>query len=288
MKILLACEGSGHSDAVLDEAVRSPWPQGSQFKIQTVVDSTFIPAIGAQNGNKEAQKLVDGLVDRLKENLSDVESVEGRVSQGYPKAEIIKSAEAWPSDLLIVGSRGHKGLKRVFLGSVSHSLLMSVACSVRIARKSTNTGQAKVLIALDESEFSDHVVSRVASRPWKAGSEFLCVTAVPTLAQLMQEVQNCHEVQALENFRNEQVEAARKHLSKATASLQGKLEGASASHRILDGDPREAIVDCAKEWGANLIVTGCKGKNWVDRVLLGSVSEAVATWAECSVEVIKK
>jgi nucleotide-binding universal stress UspA family protein len=47
-------------------------------------------------------------------------------------------------------------------------------------------------------------------------------------------------------------------------------------------------VDGAKQWNADLIVSGCKGKGWVDRVLIGTVSEAIAERSDCSVEVIKR
>ncbi|MFQ5991915.1 MAG: universal stress protein [Nitrospiraceae bacterium] len=37
-------------------------------------------------------------------------------------------------DLLMVGSHGRKGLSRVFLGSVSHSLVHRVACPILVVR----------------------------------------------------------------------------------------------------------------------------------------------------------
>jgi nucleotide-binding universal stress UspA family protein len=40
-------------------------------------------------------------------------------------------------------------------------------------------------------------------------------------------------------------------------------------------------------WGADLIVVGSHGRRGVDRYLMGSVSEAVALHAHCSVEVVR-
>ena len=51
--------------------------------------------------------------------------------------------------------------------------------------------------------------------------------------------------------------------------------------------PKELIVQSAEEWGANLIVCGSHGRRGLSRFLLGSVSEAVATHAHCSVEIIR-
>jgi nucleotide-binding universal stress UspA family protein len=50
---------------------------------------------------------------------------------------------------------------------------------------------------------------------------------------------------------------------------------------------REIIFQEAAEWGADLIVAGSHGRRGANRFLLGSVSEAVAFHAKCSVEIIR-
>jgi nucleotide-binding universal stress UspA family protein len=59
-------------------------------------------------------------------------------------------------------------------------------------------------------------------------------------------------------------------------------------HAMPAGEPRGVILDTAKTWGADLIVLGSHGRRGLDRLLLCSVSEAVAIHARCSVEVIRK
>jgi len=61
-----------------------------------------------------------------------------------------------------------------------------------------------------------------------------------------------------------------------------KAEGA-----VLKGSQRDRIVEESKAWGADLIVVGSHGRRGLTRYLLGSVSEAVAMHAHCSVEVIR-
>jgi nucleotide-binding universal stress UspA family protein len=292
MKILLACDASEHSKAVVSETINSPWPVPSRFKVISVVDNSFLHQAPGTKGLESAQNVVKSSTERLQAGLGSQDMVEGQVITGHPKSEIIKVAEMWPCDLLIVGSRGLKGLKRHMLGSVSSAVLSAVTCSVRIARaiqnKPTTNGVRRVLVGLDDSEFSEHVVSRITSRPWAEGTEFLFVTAVPTLTDYLGELQDSHEINALEGLRRQQSSGAESHLKDVVGLIRKELPQASASYEILDGDPREAIVEKAKSWGATLTVTGSKGKNWIDRVLIGSVSEAVATWSDCSVEVVKK
>ena len=53
------------------------------------------------------------------------------------------------------------------------------------------------------------------------------------------------------------------------------------------GVPKQVILDEAERWGADLIVVGSHGYSAWDRFLLGSVSNAVAAHAKCSVEIVR-
>ena len=61
----------------------------------------------------------------------------------------------------------------------------------------------------------------------------------------------------------------------------------TAIGRVVEGDPREAIVAAAREWGADLIVLGARGLGAIKEFLLGSVSLWVARHAPCPVLVCK-
>jgi nucleotide-binding universal stress UspA family protein len=53
------------------------------------------------------------------------------------------------------------------------------------------------------------------------------------------------------------------------------------------GPAREVILGEAEALGADLIVVGSHGRGFWKRLLLGSVSQAVATHAACSVEIVR-
>jgi universal stress protein A len=67
---------------------------------------------------------------------------------------------------------------------------------------------------------------------------------------------------------------------------QVRRAGFATSAALRDGDPRQAILDFAKECRADLIVLGSHGKKGLDR-MLGSVSDNVARHALCSVEIVR-
>ena len=53
------------------------------------------------------------------------------------------------------------------------------------------------------------------------------------------------------------------------------------------GDPKRLLVEEAEAWSADCIFVGARGLGRVQRILLGSVSGAVAARASCSVEVVR-
>ena len=87
-------------------------------------------------------------------------------------------------------------------------------------------------------------------------------------------------------------ELKRAVLDRAQAVVEEIRRGLSARGFTVEtdvamGDPRAEIVRQAGDWRADLIVLGARGLGAVKRFLLGSVSDAVARHAHCSVLVVK-
>lgn len=73
-------------------------------------------------------------------------------------------------------------------------------------------------------------------------------------------------------------------LDKARASVEG-VENIQV--RILDDDPAHAILECAKDESADMIVIGSRGVGDLKSLLLGSVSHKLIEHAECPCVVVK-
>jgi nucleotide-binding universal stress UspA family protein len=72
------------------------------------------------------------------------------------------------------------------------------------------------------------------------------------------------------------------------ASRELQAAGFRTKAVVMGGSAREGILECAAAWPADLIVMGSHGWKGIDRLLLGSVSEAVVRRAACSVEVVRR
>ena len=63
--------------------------------------------------------------------------------------------------------------------------------------------------------------------------------------------------------------------------------GLRAEILVRRGNPADQILEEADTWGADCVFVGAKGTRGIERLLLGSVSSAVAARAHCSVEVVR-
>jgi nucleotide-binding universal stress UspA family protein len=142
----------------------------------------------------------------------------------------------------------------------------------------------RILLAIDESEFSDAAVEEVARRPWPRGSEVKVLTVTERPQAFATESWGL-PISYLEELEREARGQAWAATGKAVARLGSTI---NVRTEVLNGHPREAILDEAQRWNADLIVMGSHGRRGLSRLLLGSVSQAVAAHAPCSVEIVRK
>jgi nucleotide-binding universal stress UspA family protein len=129
----------------------------------------------------------------------------------------------------------------------------------------------RVLLATDGSERSAAAVRAVAKRPWPKGSEFKVVSV--------------EEPWTIKPSGVRQSEQAQEAVSSAEQMLASS--GLKTTGEVLLGNAKKVILDEAQKWTADMIVVGSHGRTGFKRFLLGSVSEAVAMNAHCSVVVVR-
>jgi nucleotide-binding universal stress UspA family protein len=79
-------------------------------------------------------------VRRAAESLQRAEiGTETLVRVGQPQSAIVEEAKIWSADLIVLGTKGHKGMKRWLFGSVAHHVFVQAACSVEVVRARSDT-----------------------------------------------------------------------------------------------------------------------------------------------------
>jgi nucleotide-binding universal stress UspA family protein len=146
----------------------------------------------------------------------------------------------------------------------------------------------KILLAVDGSAFSDAAVEEVVRRPWPSESEVKVITAAESPIILGMEPWAASP-EYFESLEKSVREVAQGVIQGALTKLQATADKSlKISSEIIQGSPKQVIVEEAERWNADLIVMGSRGLGTWNRLLLGSVSSSVVQHAKCSVEIVRK
>lgn len=149
----------------------------------------------------------------------------------------------------------------------------------------------KILLAIDGSEFSQTAVNQLAKMPFSPQTE---VRIMSVFANSLWT--NTSEVTitggTLDKYYDQAVAEARKSAEDVVADaaqvIKAKNTSLSVTTTVVDGLPKNAILEEAKSYDVDLIVVGSHGHNALSRFLLGSVSHFVSLYAHCSVMIVRK
>ena len=282
MEILLALDGTVGCEDLIGEVLAQAWPAGSRF--------TVLHVQGQPEEDAQATGVLAAAVFALSESGWQATR---HVREGDARSEILTYAEEHQPDLIVMGARRRSNVGRFVLGSVSAAVVRHANCSVQIVRPRVHEFRAersyRVLLATDGSAPAWKAAEAVATRPWPAGTEVRVVSVVeliepPTLSLV--EPGEPDFPTFPDDFAEAQ-KAAREMVAKAAKLVRRACLNVSEEIPVVSCGAKGAILDEAERWDADCIFVGSHGVRGLDRVLLGSVSEAVAMHATCSVEVVR-
>jgi len=282
MNILLALDCTPGSEDMVGEVLEQPWPRGARFTVLHVRD---------QAGREEyEERCLHAAVFAISERGWQATR---HLLEGSPKQQILDYAEQHSPDLILVGDRRRSNVSRFVLGSVSTSVMRHAKCSVQIVRPRVRDFRAeramRVMLATDGSTQASKAAEAVARRPWRPGTEARVVSVVELiLPPTVSLIEPCEP--GFPPHPDDFAEA--KRLARCSASRAAQIIGSACSHvsesiPVVASGAKNAIIEEAKGWDADCIFLGSHGVHGLDRFLLGSVSEAVAVHAHCSVEVVR-
>lgn len=146
----------------------------------------------------------------------------------------------------------------------------------------------RIVLAVDDSAHSEAAVKAVIEQLRPEGAEVRVFHAVEWLREMPQSFMfgegRTFEKDILSS-RAQSFTKAEQLVGQVAHRLQ--IAGFRTTTATPDIDPRHGIIECAAEWKADLIVMGSHGRRGLDRLLLGSVAEAVMRHAVCSVEIVR-
>jgi nucleotide-binding universal stress UspA family protein len=137
----------------------------------------------------------------------------------------------------------------------------------------------KILAAIDNSAASDAVVGMLATRAWPRASIIRLVTVVEK-AGLLGAFSSAAEDRASY--------IAHQHLADIVRDLSAKVSGVKIESEVIVGHVKEALIQAAEGWLADLIIVGSHGKQHMDIVGLGTVSQSLLHHSPCPVLIVKQ
>jgi nucleotide-binding universal stress UspA family protein len=286
--ILVCTDGSEDAQHALQLTAELAHSLKSEIVALNVLDIAALttPYASAPEALAYAQAVIAYAEQRQAEVLSQTEDLLRKTgatfrvcsAMGQPVHTITRIAEEEQAGLIVVGSHGLTGLKKFLLGSISDGVARYAHCPVLIVRGET-TRVRQIVLASDGSKDSDAATAAAARLAHALPASLTVVHVVeagrPSLgispADLTPEDFNAR----LDLMMKLQVERV--------------LHNIDIDYRIrqLEGHPAEAIIAYAEDHAADLIVIGSRGLGGFQRLLLGSVSDAVMHHAHCPVLIVR-
>jgi nucleotide-binding universal stress UspA family protein len=142
-KILVPVDGGDTAARGLDEAIRLAKSQGSTIRLLHVVDD--LAAYVSPQAAVYSEQLLETVRAHGRAILAEAEAVVRQhgltpeakwvESTGGPAGDaIVEEARQWPADLIVLGTHGRRGLRRLVLGSDAEHVVRTASVPVLLVR----------------------------------------------------------------------------------------------------------------------------------------------------------
>lgn len=296
MRILMPIDASSYSKAAVAFVASRATLMNSQPDVELLNVQYRVPVRAARALGKEmVNSYHDSEANRaLKPALATLKRADLKASARYVVGtvanELAAIVAADPADLIVMGSHGDTGLKKLLLGSVTSTVMASCATPMLVMRDKppTKRDSLKLAIALDGSKYGVAAVRFfVKHRDFFGATPALTlVHVVPDLLNLV--VPGFFGRAPVPNLKPEQIEAMQSAAFETAMVPARKLlerAGVTATEVRLSGNnPGDQIAAYAAKNKLDLIALGSHGQGALESAVLGSVATRIA--AKCQVPLL--
>lgn len=281
-RILVATGGSPWSDAAVAYAIALAAHMHAELRILTVLN---ISGVYAMPDVMASSELLMESVEQQGQDLLAYATARATDS-GVPHLAVLKwgnvaetilqTAGEEQCDLIVLGSRGLSGFKRLMLGSISNAVAAKAQCPVLVIKQppaSPTLHWRRVLVATGGSPWSDAAVEHALELAQAQQLE-VCLLYVER-----------RRPRRMDSFFN--LTSDGKNIL-ALAEARAATAGVPYEAKLAQGDVTTTILDTAIGQQCDVIVLGSRGLTGFKRLMLGSTSNAVAATASVPVLIVKR
>lgn len=204
----------------------------------------------------------------------------------YPTAAggILTYAVEHDANLVVLGTHGRRGVRRLVLGSVAEEVVRRAPCPVvtvgRGAVEPASMADGHMLVPVDFSEFQSRLLTHAREIALAYGMDVTLLHVVEVTG-----MPEPYGVEASLPDPGELADRTREALSEEVNSLRER--GVEVSLEVRGGHAAEQTLEVAEEIDAAFITIATHGRTGMERVLMGSVAEKVIRQATCPVCTVK-
>jgi nucleotide-binding universal stress UspA family protein len=245
------------------------------------------PAYYFSDEDELYQRLKDNAYERMKSEIEYYNSDFFRIikvqERGIaPAPVILEYADKKEIDLIVLGSSGHRGYDRSFLGNVSEEVVRLAICpvlTIHEPQKNLNIESKNyILVPLD---FSVH--SKTALEYAKKIAPIY--NAQLQLLHVVEESSHPPHYASVKSSVSEFIPDIKNNSEKIMREFLSEVKGPDADAKLLviEGRAAHDIVKFANDQKINMIILATHGLTGIEHLHLGSVSEKVVRMANCPV-----
>jgi universal stress protein E len=268
-RILAGTDGSERAEEAVGRAAQLASVTGAPLDLVYVIDTS------RPHDDAEVEPKAEAVLQRAEAIASSTGSVPAstRVVAGDLAEALVEEATDHAVDAICVGPDTGLLGGRVRIGRVAAHVLRHAPCSVLVGREAGSTFPMNILCGVDGSNTSIETAGLAARIAVASGAELRLQNVVPVF-------EGDEREWTLDDDEPDPTEIE-------SAAQVARAAGARPIRERALGRPEYAILEAAERERSDLVVVGSRGLSGVARVLLGSVSEYVATHAHCSVLVVR-
>lgn len=186
--------------------------------------------------------------------------------------------------VIVLGTHGRSGVRRLVLGSVAEEVVRKAPCPVltvgRGATAASSLQGGTLLVPIDFSEYQVRLLAhaRELARMYDMTLALFHAIELKGLPDAYGVYANPPEPGVLTDRTKEVIEKRANEL---------REKGIHTRVLVRNGHPAVEILDAADELDVNLLAIATHGRSGVDRMLMGSVAEKVLRRAPCPVFTVK-
>jgi len=237
----------------------------------------------AWQADTEVEK-ANEFLPKVKQHIQDLgvdpNYISTDVTIGNPRYELVNLSDSRDATLVCVDANIAKPIERFVLGSTAATVTSGVKASVLVSRKRSRTGDLRVVIGVDHSNYCNAALHKFIGWMPRGIAHIDLVTVFnPDDARGTDiGVDSFDTIGAIRERLHDHLAQTERFMKRVTQDIQ---------LHVMEGRPATVLVDAAVRFDADLLVVCAKGHGLLERITLGSTSTQVIDSPKISVLVLR-